>query len=111
LSITGPFEGWSDAGDDSRCAEQVAARRRSGNSDTRPGDIEAQKFARDMGAARAGSSSDSPPGELDAAIIFAPDGALVPTALRVVVKGGAVACGGEVADPRRCPPTTMKSSQ
>jgi len=31
---------------------------------------------------------------LDAAIIFAPVGALVPTALRAVVKGGVVVCGG-----------------
>lgn len=61
---------------------------------TRPGDIEAQRFARDMGVAWAGSSSDSPPEELDAAIIFAPDGALVPTALRAVTKGGTVVCGG-----------------
>jgi propanol-preferring alcohol dehydrogenase len=61
---------------------------------TRPGDIEAQKFACDMGVAWAGSSSDSPPEELDAAIIFAPDGALVPAALRAVAKGGTVVCGG-----------------
>jgi alcohol dehydrogenase, propanol-preferring len=31
---------------------------------------------------------------LDAAIIFAPVGALVPTALRVLERGGVVVCGG-----------------
>jgi len=61
---------------------------------TRPGDIEAQGFARDMGAVWAGSSSDPVPEELDAAIIFAPDGALVPAALRATAKGGKVVCGG-----------------
>jgi propanol-preferring alcohol dehydrogenase len=35
-----------------------------------------------------------PPEKLDAAIIFAPVGALVPLALRAVVKGGTVVCGG-----------------
>jgi propanol-preferring alcohol dehydrogenase len=36
----------------------------------------------------------SPPESLDAAIVFAPVGALVPAALRVVRKGGRVVCGG-----------------
>jgi propanol-preferring alcohol dehydrogenase len=35
-----------------------------------------------------------PPEPLDAAIIFAPVGALVPSALRAVKKGGRVVCGG-----------------
>jgi propanol-preferring alcohol dehydrogenase len=35
-----------------------------------------------------------PPAELDAAIIFAPAGELVPTALRHVRKGGTVVCAG-----------------
>ncbi|MFZ5640683.1 MAG: zinc-dependent alcohol dehydrogenase family protein [Bacillota bacterium] len=61
---------------------------------TRPGDTEAQRFARDMGAVWAGESHTAPPEELDAAIIFAPDGALVPAALRAVGKGGVVVCGG-----------------
>lgn len=61
---------------------------------TRPGDSEAQRFARDLGAVWAGSSYEPPPEELDAAIIFAPDGALVPAALRAVAKGGVVVCGG-----------------
>ena len=35
-----------------------------------------------------------PPAVLDAAVIFAPVGALVPSALRAVRKGGRVVCGG-----------------
>jgi propanol-preferring alcohol dehydrogenase len=61
---------------------------------TRRGDVEAQQFARDLGAVWAGDSSDHAPESLDAAIIFAPVGALVPAALRAVVKGGIVVCGG-----------------
>lgn len=61
---------------------------------TRPGDVTAQHFARRLGCIWAGSSTDEPPKELDAAIIFAPVGALVPTALALVRKGGRVVCGG-----------------
>ncbi len=61
---------------------------------TRDGDEERQRFARGLGAAWAGGSSEPPPEELDAAIIFAPVGALVPTALRAVAKGGVVVCAG-----------------
>jgi propanol-preferring alcohol dehydrogenase len=61
---------------------------------TRPGDAEAQAFARDLGAAWAGGSDEPAPEPLDAAIIFAPVGALVPAALRAVRKGGTVVCGG-----------------
>jgi propanol-preferring alcohol dehydrogenase len=61
---------------------------------TRPGDAEAQSFARDLGAAWVGDSESDPPEALDAAIIFAPVGSLVPTALRHVAKGGTVVCGG-----------------
>jgi propanol-preferring alcohol dehydrogenase len=61
---------------------------------TSPGDVPAQEFARAMGASWAGGSPDPPPRPLDAAIIFAPVGALVPAALRAVVKGGVVVCGG-----------------
>jgi propanol-preferring alcohol dehydrogenase len=61
---------------------------------TRPGDGEAQRFAKAQGAIWAGSSDERPPEELDAAIIFAPVGALVPAALAAVRKGGAVVCGG-----------------
>jgi propanol-preferring alcohol dehydrogenase len=61
---------------------------------TRPGDDDAQHFARRLGAVWAGGSEETPPERLDAAIIFAPVGALVPAALRVVKKGGRVVCGG-----------------
>lgn len=61
---------------------------------TRSGDVAAQRFALELGAVWAGGSDDAPPEELDAALIFAPVGALVPTALRRVVKGGCVVCAG-----------------
>jgi propanol-preferring alcohol dehydrogenase len=61
---------------------------------TRPGDATSQTFARGLGAVWAGPSEEMPPEELDAAILFAPDGALVPRALRAVRKGGRVICGG-----------------
>ena len=61
---------------------------------TRPGDREAQDFARSLGAVWAGGSDEMPPEPLDAAIIFAPVGALVPAALKAVRKGGRVVCGG-----------------
>ncbi|TIR43364.1 MAG: zinc-binding alcohol dehydrogenase family protein [Mesorhizobium sp.] len=61
---------------------------------TRPGDEDAQAFARSLGATWAGGSDEHPPKQLDAAIIFAPVGALVPNALRAVRKGGRVVCGG-----------------
>ncbi|HEY2920656.1 MAG TPA: zinc-dependent alcohol dehydrogenase family protein [Candidatus Binatia bacterium] len=61
---------------------------------TRPGDTEAQKFAKAMGATWAGDSNEMPPVKLDAAIIFAPVGELVPLALKAVGKGGTVVCGG-----------------
>jgi propanol-preferring alcohol dehydrogenase len=61
---------------------------------TRPGDKEAQRFARHLGAAWAGDSTEPPPAELDAALIFAPVGSLVPDALKAVAKGGTVVCAG-----------------
>ncbi len=61
---------------------------------TRPGDGQAQAFARNLGCVWAGNSTDRPPVELDAALIFAPVGALVPEALAAVGKGGTVVCGG-----------------
>jgi propanol-preferring alcohol dehydrogenase len=61
---------------------------------TRPGDHEAQEFARRLGAVWAGDSSAPAPVALDAAIIFAPEGELVPRALRAVRKGGRVICAG-----------------
>jgi propanol-preferring alcohol dehydrogenase len=61
---------------------------------TRPGDAEAQRFARSLGAEWAGGSDETPRASLDAAILFAPVGALVPQALAAVRKGGRVVCGG-----------------
>ena len=61
---------------------------------TRPGDAQAQDFALSLGASWAGDSETLPPKALDAAIIFAPDGALVPLALKAVRKGGRVVCAG-----------------
>lgn len=61
---------------------------------TRPGDTAAQAFAHEQGACWAGGSDEAPPEALDAAILFAPVGALLPTALAAVRKGGTVVCGG-----------------
>jgi propanol-preferring alcohol dehydrogenase len=61
---------------------------------TRPGDTNAQEFALRLGAVWAGDSNRMPPQPLDAALIFAPVGSLVPAALRAVIKGGIVVCGG-----------------
>ena len=59
---------------------------------TRPGDDEAQAFARSLGVESAGA--ERVPEELDAAIVFAPAGELVPRALGEVAKGGVVVCAG-----------------
>ena len=61
---------------------------------TRPGDEAGQRFARSLGALWAGGSDLMPPEPLDAALIFAPVGDLVPTALRAVDRGGTVVCAG-----------------
>jgi len=63
---------------------------------TRPGDDAAQGLARRLGAEWAGSSEEAPPEKLEAAIVFAPVGALVVTALRALEKGGRVICAGIV---------------
>lgn len=60
----------------------------------REGDEKARDFALSLGAAWAGWSNERPPEELDAAIIFAPVGALVPTALAALRPGGRVVCAG-----------------
>jgi alcohol dehydrogenase, propanol-preferring len=61
---------------------------------TRAGDEEGQNFARGLGAVWAGSSAEPTPEPLDAAILFAPVGALIPTALAAVRPGGRVVCAG-----------------
>lgn len=61
---------------------------------TREGDTAAQDFARQLGAVWAGASTEPPPKLLDAALIFAPVGALIPTALQATSKGATVVCAG-----------------
>jgi alcohol dehydrogenase, propanol-preferring len=61
---------------------------------TRAGDEAGQAFARSLGAEWVGASGDAPPEPLDAALVFAPVGDLVPTALRALAKGGTVVCAG-----------------
>ena len=75
-------------------AQVAAAEGRRVFAFTSPGDVEAQEFARRMGVEWAGGSDARPPTTLDAAIVFAPVGGLVPTALAAVRKGGTVVCGG-----------------
>jgi propanol-preferring alcohol dehydrogenase len=61
---------------------------------TRSGDEAGQAFARELGAEWAGDAAEGPPEELDGAIVFAPAGELVPTALRALARGGTVVCAG-----------------
>ena len=61
---------------------------------TREEDTQAQAFARSLGCCWAGASTEQPPVQLDAVLIFAPVGALVPAALKLVRKGGRVVCAG-----------------
>jgi propanol-preferring alcohol dehydrogenase len=60
----------------------------------RPDDVEAARFALELGCVWARSSEERPPVELDAAIVFAPVGALVPVALASVRPAGVVVCAG-----------------
>ncbi|WP_374480373.1 zinc-dependent alcohol dehydrogenase family protein [Zoogloea sp.] len=61
---------------------------------TRPGDVDSQAFARQLGASWVGDASQMPPELLDSALIFAPAGPLVPAALRHLEKGGRLVCAG-----------------
>lgn len=61
---------------------------------TRDQDHDAQKLAYDLGATWAGSSTIIIDSLLDAAIIFAPNGNLIPYALKNTRKGGTVVCAG-----------------
>jgi propanol-preferring alcohol dehydrogenase len=61
---------------------------------TRPGNEAQLIFARSMGVDWAGPSDTLAPVTLDAALIFAPNGALVPRALAAVSPGGSVICAG-----------------
>lgn len=53
-----------------------------------------RRHARDLGALWTGHAEDTPPEKLHAAIIFAPAGALVPQALRVLRKAGKLVLAG-----------------
>lgn len=75
-------------------AQLAVARGQAVYAFTRPGDTQAQAFARRLGAVWAGGSDESPPERLDAALLFAPVGELIPTALAAVRPGGAVVSGG-----------------
>jgi len=61
---------------------------------TREGDGEGQAFARELGAEWAGSSEQAPPEALDGAVVFAPVGALMTTALRASAKGARIVSAG-----------------
>jgi propanol-preferring alcohol dehydrogenase len=61
---------------------------------TREGDTEGQAFARGLGAEWAGSSGEAPPEQLDGAIVFAPIGPLMTTALHVSAKGARIISAG-----------------
>ena len=58
------------------------------------GEEKKREFAKKLGAVWVGNSWTSPPSLLDAMIVFAPDGALVPEALKGLKKGGRCICGG-----------------
>jgi propanol-preferring alcohol dehydrogenase len=53
-----------------------------------------RELAKRLGAEWVGSAEDTPPHQLDASIIFAPAGALVPQALRVLRKAGTLTLAG-----------------
>jgi len=53
-----------------------------------------QALAHELGATWVGDAAEDPPVKLDTAIIFAPAGELVPTALKATAKGGTVVLGG-----------------
>jgi alcohol dehydrogenase, propanol-preferring len=61
---------------------------------TREGDIEGQAFARELGAEWAGASDEAPPEEIDGAIVFAPIGSLMTSALRASAKGARIISAG-----------------
>jgi propanol-preferring alcohol dehydrogenase len=61
---------------------------------TREGDHDTQEFARRLGVSWAGDLTMTPPTLVDAAIIFAPLGALMIEALKIVKKGGSVISAG-----------------
>jgi len=75
-------------------AQIATSRSRSVYVFTKHRDKPTQARAKQLGATWVGEASELPPRMLDAAIIFAPDGAVVPQALRAIRKGGRVVCAG-----------------
>jgi len=61
---------------------------------TRPGDTAAQTLALRLGVHWAGASTQAAPQPLDGALLFAPDGRLVPQALDQLAPAGGVVCAG-----------------
>ncbi len=61
---------------------------------TKPGDVKGQDFARSLGAEWAGGSDQLPPEPLDAAIIFAPVGDLMISALKASERGARIVSAG-----------------
>ncbi len=57
-------------------------------------DVRHQQLARELGAVWAGDAGDERVSSLDSAIIFAPAGGLVVSALKRLKKGGTVVCAG-----------------
>ncbi|MFQ5932179.1 MAG: zinc-binding alcohol dehydrogenase family protein, partial [Nitrospiraceae bacterium] len=55
---------------------------------------EHRALARELGAVWVGGAAEAPPEKLHGAILFAPAGELVPTALRALEKGGTLAIAG-----------------
>lgn len=53
-----------------------------------------QALAHELGATWVGDAADEPPVKLDTAIIFAPAGELVPSALKALARGGVLVLGG-----------------
>jgi propanol-preferring alcohol dehydrogenase len=97
LRLAGECErvGFYGFGAAAHIAVQVARyRRQKVYAFTRPGDRAGQELARGLGATWAGGSDEPPPEPLEAALIFAPVGDLVPTALHATQKGGTVVCAG-----------------
>lgn len=91
----GPRVGFYGFGAAAHIAVQVAKYRgQRVSAFTRPGDRRGQEFARSLGAEWAGGADQTPPEPLDSALIFAPVGPLVPTALSATAKGGTVVCAG-----------------
>ena len=72
----------------------TCVRKRSPCRSGPPGPKALPAGAGNCGAAWAGDSNTAAPVLLDAAIIFAPDGALVPRALAGTCKGATVVCAG-----------------